>query len=186
MSIIFPEMPSVHGPFNAAHGFRRLRFADLQVGHEYILKSIEKYTQNNETTTQIYYYLVRIVSKTDDTIKYSAYYSANEDGPWEPVEPDDANWLVDTLTRNDVNTIVTTETSFSKSKMLHHFYEVEPSNSVSVASTTLNSNNNAASDPNPLSEVSSMYGTNSDGNISGGKRRRRTKGRKRRSRRRHT
>jgi hypothetical protein len=136
------DWPDYEGPYGAAQGFHRLKFADLQAGNSYVLKELEKYTDpsTGEITEQTHYSLVKITKKTATKIKYLPLFAKYGDyEPWTPIDPDESVvlGLEDSpqydMHKNEVNG----PENQGHTIMIRHFYEVgEPGNALSVASTT--------------------------------------------------
>ena len=57
------EIPiGLEPPFNADHGFRRLRFADINIGERYVIKRVEKFKREPEVewTYDTVYFFIRV------------------------------------------------------------------------------------------------------------------------------
>jgi len=198
----FFNEPEYEGPYNAAHGFQSLKFADLQVGNYYVMKEMEKYTaaQTGEITYQTYYYYIFIVAKTPSKIKFIRLMSKGPDvEPWELVipDPDQEVWQEEELEKKFVNGPEVSGGGqwLGLDVFMRHFYEPfnEAGNALSTASSTFSNHNNNNGESVPdvnyipiplpelqspqLSPVSSYY-INSNSNYNGigsGRRKRKTK-----------
>lgn len=162
----FFNEPEYEGPYNAAHGFQRLMFANLQVGDYYVMKEMEKYTaaHTGEVTYQTAYYYIRILAKTASEIKYHRYMGKySDEGSWEHIEldPDQEEWPIEVLEKEFVNgPEISGNEHMGLTVFMRHFYEPgEASNALSDASSTFSNHNNnnggSAPDVNYMPEVQS-------------------------------
>ena len=129
-------------PFNAEHGFRRLRFAEINEGESYVIKRVEKFRQGDEEewSYDTVYSYVRIVRKTDDEVAFLSLFTRRDNSEWEfnVPDPDLEEFAEETLEIEQVNEITTEEFAGGLIvKTLHHFYAPEPeANALSNASST--------------------------------------------------